>query len=252
MSYYLKIDADTLLISDESTEYNVDLPTRSFSQVNIMADGGIVSGNGKFRGRQITLSKVFIKDKEQDRIDFIDFFNAQLNKTLYFYKAITGFTGKMRVYGSPGGGEAYRIKRSAFSDSVAFKLWSEDAYFTSTTETTGATKTITSTIEETETITLNGVSQAVVWEFTPTADFTTFQIKNDSGNGFIATHDFKNGDAIVIDTRGSDLSCTVNGSPVLDLFSNTSTPFPLSTGDNTIYVTATSGSLNIRYSEKRL
>lgn len=164
---------------------------------------------------------------------------------------VTVNTLRMVVYPSLSGGETWKTYR--LSDDVRFLLFSKTPYFTSTTlfETSIS---ITSTSEQTTSVNIQSLKTPCIYEFDNSTTINIFQVKLYDGFGFRVSYSVTTGSSnIVVDTRDSDLLFYENGNQLTsNYFSNTSTPFMLDSGDNTIYVTAAEGTLKVQYYERRL
>jgi len=163
------------------------------------------------------------------------------------------FLGRAKVVTQPDGGESYNNIR--LSDDVSFKAISGSPYFTSTTLTTFSTHTTSSTEFQT-TFTLDGFRTPCEYEITPSTNMTIFQVKTAEGYGFKASKtSFLTDEVVNVDTRGSDLECTVDNNEVFGVFSAESTPFSLDKGENTLSVIAqesTDGGFKVKYYERQL
>lgn len=250
--YYLAVEgeAGTLDLDDYVQDIELDLPSRDFKLIDTLSNGGVIRGFGNFSGRKMQVSTKFRASNETQRQTILQWFSRAASKEMYLYKAISGFTGRMRVWGMPSGGESY--KQVSISDSIKFTLFSKSTFFEATTLTTAATISVTSTTMQNETVTVNGADVNPIFYFTPSADFSFIQIKNSENYGLRSDYTFISGTEIIIDTRSSTLTITINGVEVYNTFSSTSRPFLLDQVTNSLDIWATSGTLLVKYYERRL
>ena len=228
-----------------SSSYFIPSSTEYFTQISnllILSDLSITNGTiGITNGTKITT--VSSSKYVLDAVATMTLVGTDVEVTINTLRIV--------VYPALSGGETWKSYR--LSDDVKFLLFSKTPYFTSTTlfETSIS---ITSTAEQTTSVNIVSLKTPCLYEFDNSTTLNLFQVKTYDGYGFRVSYSVTTGSSnILIDTRDSDLLLYENGNQLTsNYFSNTSTPFPLESGDNTIYITAAEGTLKVQYYERRL
>lgn len=248
--WYLKKGSDpNFTLDDKIKEIALDLPKRRIKIQSTGSNGGQIVGSNTLNPRVFRFTKRFRADQEAIRKAFLQIINTGLDQELYLYKNTSLFTGRTRVYGTNDGGEKY--SNLAISDPVSFRINAPDPLFTSTTETTES-YTVAGTTEETKILTNPGFEAIPTIEFTPSADFSLLRILIADGAGLLSQRDFNSGELIKITVENSTLVMRIDGVIIPNVFVESSRPFLLRPGSNSIYITATSCAANnfkIKYNE---
>jgi len=160
------------------------------------------------------------------------------------------FSGRLKVFLGPGGGEGWKTWRK--SDKVKIDMYSPSPYYTST-EVLSRAITLTGSSEHSTSVDIYSFRTPCQYQLSSTESFSVFQVKIFDGYGFKAAYSFSNSTNILVDTRKSNLSLTIDSTTIFsNVFSETSTPFSLEQGVNEIFVTAASGTLFVKWNERRL
>lgn len=249
--YRLENASTYLDIDDYYVSFETGLPQGSYKISDSLSDGGYVSGRGNIGARVAKISRVFTRDDEDTRDLWLDWFTKPVYEELYLRKTSTNFDGIQRIYPALDGGESYKIRNFNMSDGVSFEMYMPDPYFESTT-VTSSTFTLTSTSLHSTSISITGQKVFAVYTFIPTSDATSIDVKTAEGHGFHLDYNFNAGSSVVISTTGSNIYMQIGGLTVSGYFSANSNPFELWPGTNNLYITGSSGTLNVSYYERRL
>ena len=238
-------------IDDYYVSFETDLPGGSYKMNDVIGDGGMVSGSGNLKSRTAKITRVFTRENESERDEFISWFTKAPYEEIYLRKTTTSFDGIQRVYPMLSGGEGFGTRNFNYSKEISFEMLMPDPYFESTAATS-STFTLTSTSLHSTSISISGQRIFPSFLFIPTGACNLLDVKTADGFGFHIEYNFQAGSSVVISTTGSDIYCEVEGERIGGYFSANSKPFDLYTGTNNLYITGSSGTLTLTYYGRRL
>ena len=252
---YLADDSSaTLNLDDEVNELTLGGNKRRFKFLDYAGQSGAaVRGFGSY-GKKTYLVTRIDKIETGDttawnsrRNDFMKHFTTPVYKTQYLYLADgeASITARTQIYTEEIPSDKYKNYR--ISDKRTFKIISPSGVWENTTATTGSLA-ITSSTEQTTTITNNGIIECpMTVEFTPTANETEFRIKIAEGYGIKFGGSFIAGVKISYNMKTGIL--TIGGSEVntASYISAGTSPFQIPVGSTIAYI-KTSGAGTFEYS----
>ncbi|MFA5300629.1 MAG: hypothetical protein WC389_20775 [Lutibacter sp.] len=249
--YQLENNTTSFIIDSYYVAYETGLPKHNYDFSPVLGDGSIVSGIGSLPGRVIKLTRIFTRFQEEERNNFIEWFNQPLFKDIYLKWTTTNFTGRTKVIPYLGGGESFATRNFNFGKELTFEMFQPDPYFESTSQTS-TNIILTSSTQSSGIVTISGERIFPAFSFTSTAAFSIFEVKTAEGYGFRVDYAFAAGDIIAVSTTDSAIKMTVNGGEVAGYFTSNSRPFNLFSSQNTLYVRAAAGTLTINYNQRKL
>jgi hypothetical protein len=249
--YRLENDSTYLVLDNYMVNFESGLPGTVYDLNDTIGHGFIVSGSGNLGGRIVSLSRVFTRDQESERKNYIEWFTRNRSKTTYLRRTTTNFDGVQEVVTSLQEGESFNIRDFNFSKELKFTAYMENPFFESTTLTI-STFAISSSIKNTVTANINCNKVFPNFQMVSTKAMTQFEVKNAEGYGFRVDYNFQANDVINVSTTGSDIYLTINSIRTDGFFSSSSCPFELNSSNNTLYVKADTGTLTIKYYQQEL
>jgi len=257
--YYFKIDgeAQTLDIDTEAISINFPSPARSWEKIDLANNSAYIRGDGSFITSEISFMKKFTQNASTTATTAWNSFRAAIMrwlsvsryKTLYFYIVSgDGDTLRARVVPSKSSGESYRSLNISSEITMTFIM--VDGFFEKVTATTTTKTLISSTLETQVVNNLGVISTPPIFTLTLTATCDLFQVQLGEDYGFrLEFSTWSSGNVISYNCRNGVL--TVNGNIETGLLTAGSV-FNLEPGNNTLYIYAAQGSLDISINERYL
>ena len=255
MTLWLQVDGEAgqFNIDESVITVSFDQKSRGYEQIPQFRNGAYISGSGQFSPGSLSLQ---LKHKKTGtgnawnaaRSAAIYFVTIPFYKKLYVYRTDSyGVVSRAKIVPSGLGAESYTTY--SISDATTFDFYFVDAYWE---DVTGTTQTQAITSNSLEIMSIDNTGELDVFpqiSFTPTSNFTNFQIQLAEGYGFKLSYAFLAGGLIVY--KCSDSTITINGNSITGIQTAGST-FSLAPGVNSLQVFADPGILLVAYNRRRM